>query len=411
MSGRPLSAPLPSHAEVVVVGGGVLGSSTAFHLAGFGREVLQLERGPLASETSSQGAGFLCSIRPKRSSAQIVRYSTDFYTRFREETGFDVDIHLTGGIRVALTDAWLDELRIDAATGRSIGVETDELTGAEVRRRLPSFALAEAVGGLFTPLEGYVTATREAAIGLARGAERRGSTLRTYEEVLGVQPLASGGWAVEAASGVVRAESVVLATNAWLWPLLRRLDIPFAAYPLHHQLAVYDLPDVVDPSLPTVRITERDLYLRHEVGGLMVGGVGDDPPSPAPDAPDEAFDLTSVRPERGFLEAMRRRASPFVPGIADAPVIREQRGLCVTAPDLEPLLGPLAPGLFVMTADLRGIQSGPGLGLMLAQLIAHGESEWDPAPFRPDRFGDLARDPARVREAATNGLRPRWVVA
>jgi glycine/D-amino acid oxidase-like deaminating enzyme len=168
---------LPAHAEVVVVGAGVLGSATAFHLAGLGRDVLQLERGPLASETSSQGAGFLCSIRPKRSSTEIVRYSTAFYLRFTQETGYDIDLHPTGGIRVALTRDWLEEIRVDAETGRSIGVETVELTPRELADRLPRFDVADAVGGLLTPLEGYVTATREAAIGLARGAVRRGGSL------------------------------------------------------------------------------------------------------------------------------------------------------------------------------------------------------------------------------------------
>ena len=109
--------------------------------------MLLLERGPLASETSSQGAGFLCSIRPKRSSAEIVRYSTEFYTRFTEETGFDVDLHLTGGVRVALTRGWLDELRIEAETGRSIGVETHELTASEVRDRVPGLELGAPSAG------------------------------------------------------------------------------------------------------------------------------------------------------------------------------------------------------------------------------------------------------------------------
>jgi glycine/D-amino acid oxidase-like deaminating enzyme len=408
--GAASSSALPAHAEVVIVGAGALGSATAFHLAGLGRDVLHLERGPLASETSSQGAGFLASIRPRRSSAEIVRYSSEFYTRFREETGFDVDLHLVGGVRVALTEAWLDELRVEAATGREMGLEVDELTGAEVRERMPLFELGAAVGGTFTPLEGYMTATREAAIGLACGAERRGATLRTYEDVTDVRAT-SGNWEVTTTSGRVRAEHVVLATNAWLRPLLRRLDIPFAAYPIQHQCAVYDLPTVVDAALPTLRIGERDIYLRHEVGGLMIGGVGDEPFGPSPSAPDEAFDLASVRPDREVYEAARRRAIPFVPGLAGAPVIREQRGLCTVAPDLEPMLGPLAPGLWVATADLRGIQSGPGLGLMLAQLIATGGSEWDAAPYRPDRFGDLADDPERVRDAAAEGIRPKFAPA
>lgn len=410
MSPQPSGTPLPSHAEVVIVGAGVLGSAAAFHLAGMGRDVLQLERGPLASETSSQGAGFLCSIRPRRSTAQYLHYSSLFYHRFNEETGYEVDLHPTGAVRVALTERWLNELRIEAATGREIGVETHELSPREVAERLPGIDVSRAIGGLFTPEEGYVSSTREAAIGLARAAARRGASVRTYEAVDSVVPLAGGGFDVIAASGRVRAETVVLAANAGLWPLLRRLGIRLASWPVHHQLAVYDVAAGVDPALPTVRITEHDLYIRREVDGFLVGGVGSDPPSPSPTAPDAAFDLASVAPDRPRLENARGRASAFIPELASAVTIREQRGWTMVAPDLEPLLGEILPRLYVATADLRGIQSGPGMGLMLAQLITTGESEWDPTPYRPDRFGDLTADPERVREAAVNGIRPKPVV-
>ena len=402
---EPGSRPLPTHAEVVVVGAGVLGSAAAFHLTGMGHDVVQLERGPLASEASSQGAGFLCSYRPRRSSAQILQYSTGFYHRFRQETGFDVDLHPTGAVRVALGERWLDELRTEAETGRAIGVETHELTAHEVAAMLPGIETGAAIGGLFAPGEGYVTSTRDAAVGFARAAARRGADVRTYEEVASVVPQAGGGFEVVATSGRIRAETVVLAANAGLWPLLRRLGIPLAAYPIHHQLAVYDIPAGVDPGLPTVRIVERDLYLRHEAGGLLIGGVGADPTSPSLDSPDAAFDLASVQTDHGRLEAARVRAEPFVPGLKDATCIREQRGLLMVAPDLEPMLGEILPRLFVATADLRGIQSAPGLGLMLAQLIATGESEWDARAYRPDRFSELAGRPARVREAAVDGIR------
>jgi glycine/D-amino acid oxidase-like deaminating enzyme len=400
-----MNAPLPSHAEVVVVGAGVLGSATAFHLAGMGRNVVQFERGPLASEASSQGAGFLCSYRPRRSSAQILDYSTRFYHRFHEETGFDVDLHRVGAVRVALGERWLAELRAEAETGRAIGVEIHELSPREVADRVPGIDVHDARGGFWAPGEGYVTATRDAAIGLARAAARRGALVRTYDEVASVAPLAGGGFEVTAESGRIRAETVVLATNAGLWPLLRRLGMRLAAYPIHHQLAVYDIPAGVDASLPTVRIVERDLYLRHEAGGLLVGGVGADPTSPAVTAPDAAFDLAAVEVDRPRLEEARGRAAEFIPAIAGAVCIREQRGLLVVAPDLEPMLGEILPRLFVATADLRGIQSGPGLGLMLAQLITSGESEWDARPYRPDRLADLAGHPERVREAAINGIR------
>ena len=119
------------------------------------------------------------AARRRRSSG----YSTDFYTRFREETGFEVDLHLVGGVRVALTRAWLDELRLRPRPGARSASRWTSSRATRSASDCPASSSRARSAGLFTRLEGYMTATREAAIGLARGAERRGATLRTYEEV------------------------------------------------------------------------------------------------------------------------------------------------------------------------------------------------------------------------------------
>jgi 4-methylaminobutanoate oxidase (formaldehyde-forming) len=401
------SADLPSHAEIVIVGGGVLGASTAFHLSRLGREVLLIDRGPLGAETSSQGAGFLCSVRPSLASARLVHYSTTFYSRFEAETGYRVDLHMTGGVRVALSQAWLDELFAEADTSGEAGVASRRLTRDDVQALIPPLRTGGILGGTFVPLEGYVTATRDVAIGLARGAARGGACVRTHVALEQLRTLPGGEIELETSAGRVLGGKLVLAANAGMWPLARRIGQLYPSFPLLHECAVYALPADIPADMPTLRIGERDLYIRHEAGGLMIGGVGNDPSGPPTDAPEELFRLGRTDVEPGEVAAARRRAAAFFPGMAEAICFREQRGLAMVAPDLEPVAGEWAPNLYVVSADLRGVQSAPGLGLLMAQLVATGQCEFDHRPYDPKRFGTID-GPESMREAARRGLRPRW---
>jgi 4-methylaminobutanoate oxidase (formaldehyde-forming) len=390
----------------VIIGAGVLGASTAFHLTRLGREVLLLDRGPLAAETSSQGAGFLCSLRPTVASSRIVSRSTQFYRRFTEETGYAIDLHMHGGLRVAFSEAWYRHLVAEAAAAKQAGVEVHVIDRAEISRLSPGFNLEGAIGGTFTPEEGYVTATRDVGIGLARGAARQGASVRTGVEVTELLPREGGGYVVRTNAGDIAANKVVMAANAGAWTLCRGMGAIYPSYPLHHECAVYDLPNRISDRLPTIRLGERDLYIRHEAGGLMIGGVGGNPDGPAPDAGRASFMQQSVEPEVRELDDAKRRAAPYVPGLDEALCFRIQRGLAMVAPDLEPVAGEWMSDLYVVSADLRGVQSAPMLGLMVAELVADGKSEFDHRPFDPRRFASI-RDPRHLSKAARDGLRPR----
>ena len=397
-------------AEFLVIGAGALGASAAFHLAAFGRDVVVLDAGPVGAETTSQGAGFLCSMRPTPASTHIVHHSTRFYGRFKEETGYGIDLHRTGGVRVALSKRSLEALDREAEVARRAGVEVCRLSAGDIGRLLPAINLAGLAGGMLVSDEGYITATRDVAVGLARGAADLGARIHTHRRVEELRTHPRGVLEAVTSAGSIAADKVVLAANAGMWPLCRQLGDLYPAYPLQHECAVYALADGLSSEAPTVRIVERDLYLRHEDGGLLVGGVGEDIPGPAPDADDARFVLGQGEMLPSEIGHTRQRATHYFPALDRAFCIREQRGLAMVAPDLEPIAGEWKRNLFVMSADLRGIQSAPALGLMVAQLAAHGESVFDHQPFRPERFPE-AGSGAEVLAAAREGLRPRQVPA
>jgi len=279
-------------AEFLVIGAGALGASAAFHLAALGRDVVVLDAGPVGSETTSQGAGFLCSMRTTPASTHIVNQSTRFFGRFKEETGYGIDLHRTGGVRVALTERSLEALDREAEVASRAGVETHRLGVDDIGRLLPAMNCGGVAGGVLVPEEGYITATRDVAVGLARGAADLGARIHTYRSVEALRPRPHGLLEAVTNAGSITADKVVLAANAGMWPLCRQLGDLYPAYPLQHECAVYALADGLSSEMPTVRIVERDLYLRHEAGGLLVGGVGENIQGPAPDADDARFFLS-----------------------------------------------------------------------------------------------------------------------
>ena len=349
-------------AEFLVIGAGALGAAAAFHLCRLKKDVVLLDRGPVGAQTTSQGAGFLCSMRPTPASTRIAHRSTRFYGRFREETGHRLDLKPTGGIRVALSRQGMEALHGEAATARRAGVEAHPLGVDDIARLLPTMNLAGVVGGVLVPDEGYVTATRDVAVGFARAAADLGARIHTHRRVEALRLRARGGPEAVTSRGGIRADKIVLAANAGMWPLCRRLGRLYPSYPLLHECAVYALPGLLPRDMPTVRIAERDLYLRREAGGLLVGGVGDDPPGPPPEADDASFLLEAGHALPSAIGGTRGRAERVFPALRRAFSIREQRGLAMVAPDLEPVAGEWMPNLFVMSADLRGIQSAPALG-------------------------------------------------
>ena len=398
------------HTDIAIVGGGIWGASIAFHLAKLGKQdIVLLDRGPLASETSSQGAGFLCSVRHTEALTRLCAESTRFYARFEEETGHPLDLHLVGGVRIALTARQYEKLRAEQAVARRLGVVVEELTHRELEHLLPSMAVDKVYGAHIVPLEGYVRFTRQAALGMAKGAQRAGVRVRSHTPIDALRRADDGGFLLELPDGPLHAETIVLAAGAGTGRLARSMEVTIPAYPIQHQCMVVAPRERVPDTMPTVRIPEHDLYIRHEDGGMLLGGVVKSV-GPAPDAPASALRLAEVEPDREVLKLIQRRSQEFFPLVGDAFVMWEQRGLPMVSPDLDFVLGetPSVPRLFVASGcTLRGVQSAPGVGALLAQMIVYGETEIDASCWRLDRFGDRYRDPESLYQACRTALGPQ----
>jgi glycine/D-amino acid oxidase-like deaminating enzyme len=399
------------HADVVVVGGGIMGCAVALHLLEAGAESVSLiERAELFQGTTGAGGGFLAPwtvMNPMHGAASPAlpaeRYGLDFYAGLHE-AGHDIGYRRNGLLWIAADESALADIRAmpwSAADPDSAAVAPEELPG------YTGGALsAEGVAGAWwLPSAAQVEVGKLGEV-LARLIRARGGTIETGRAVRSI--LVRGGLAVgvETSAGPVHAEAVVLAAGAWNNALLEPLGFHLAAVP-QVTSRIVTAPLGIAPSLPLLMLQGllpdepnggTVLWVRSREGGLLWGGMYTCHPRNAlvgravPDRLDEL-------PLDGVFENQRTaRAARFMPALSRPASITVRHGAPCYSPDDRELVGPVpaVPGLHVMGGDNElGVTHGPGLAKALAELITTGRSEvMDLEPFRPDRFGRRYPDDA-----------------
>ena len=389
--------------ETVVVGGGVYGASIAFHLARLGKtDVILLDKGPIGGETSSQGAGFLASLRETEPLALLSLYSMRFYANFDQETGYPLRVRQVGSVKVASSDSTVELLQQEQAVARQVDIEVRPLTKKELGQLVPAIDPAYVREAHYIPFEGYVEATAPVAYGLAQGAHRRGVTVRSHTSVRQLTARRGGDYTLITDDGEIEAANLVIAAGAYSPALMAQLGVPIPVYPFLHQCSVVSTRATIPVDMPAIRVPDLHQYVRHADGGLLVGGTEPNLTSPEPAAPASELELKRVSPGRKELSGFIDHASDLFPALRDSFTIRDQRGLITVSPDLNFVVGqaPAMPGLYVASGcNGRGVQSAPGVGRLVAELIVRGESWIDPAPLGIDRFGGQFQSLEALRQA------------
>ena len=391
---------IPNRAEVVVIGGGALGTSAAFHLADAGhRDVVLLDRGPIASGTTPQAAGQTGHLRNDGSAAEFAAYCIDFFENFEAKTGYAIDFRQCGSLRIALTEKFFDDLQTRYDVAHGTGQQAELITTKRARQMVPTLTLSESAGILFIPRDGYVE-PKSVAVAFAAAARDRGVTIATHTPVTSVRVDGGKVVAVDTASGQIATDWVVLATGAWTRHLGRQFGLDLPVVPVRHQAFATAPVSGVSAEQPIVRITEPQLYVRHHEGGLLVGGYGYRPMSFEMSTLADDFQMASLEADRVYYEQLTEAAVGFFPALSDAVVVRELRGLPTMAPDAKPMVGQLADvsGLIVASACcVGGIHNAPGIGRLVEQIVAgQATGDWAGA-LDVNRFGDTYKEDAKLR--------------
>ena len=409
---------LPSRAQIVVIGGGIIGCSTAYHLARDHKaDVVLLEQGRLTSGSTWHAAGLIGQLRSSASITRVLKYSVDLYKRLHEETGLETGWKMTGCLRLATNEDRWTEFRRLATTARSFGMEMHLVSPQEVKRMWPLMDTSDLVGASWLPTDGQANPA-DITNSLAKGARMHGAKLVEGVRVTGFAMEGNRIVAVETNRGRIACEKVVNCAGQWARQVGAMAGVSVPLQPVKHQYIVTERIEGLSPDAPTIRDPDRRTYFKEEVGGLVMGGYEPDPQPwmtdlPGGDVPDDwefqLFDDDFDHFEQHMAQAMAR-----VPALADTGVKQMVNGPESFTPDGNFILG-LAPecsNMFVGAGfNAFGIASGGGAGWVLAEWAVNGEAPLDLWVVDIRRFSDLHRDRDWVRERTLEAYGKHYTIA
>jgi dimethylglycine dehydrogenase len=390
---------MQAHARVVVIGGGVVGVSTLYHLTRKGwSDVLLVERRELTAGSTWHAAGLLPLFNMSYSVGQLHKHSVALYRRLQAETGMDVGFRPVGNIRLATTADRMDEYRQYAGVAASIGVEVEFLTPDQVRELWPLCVTDRLVGAIRHPHDGYIQPA-DLTQALARGARAGGGRIERNTTVTAIERTGGGEWRVCTDRGDVVCEHVVACTGSFARQTGAMVGLEVPVLPVQHQFIVTEPHPAIQerhrrglPEMGVLRESDGSWYMREEAGGLLLGPYEAGAPAcylegPAPDSEYELFqeDLERLAPH---IESAIAR----VPIFAEVGVKRVYNGAIPYTPDGGPIVGP-AWGLrnfWLNEGHSFGITAAGGAGWQLAEWIVEGEPTIDMLGVDPRRFGDYA---------------------
>ncbi len=372
---------LPSRAQVVVIGGGVIGTSVAYHLTALGwTDVLLLEQGQLSCGTTWHAAGLVGQLRATEAGTRLVQYSAALYEQLEAATGQATGFRRCGGLTVARTPERMMTLRRTAATATAYQIECELISPAEAAERYPLLNAADLAGAIWLPADGRANPV-DLTAALARGARLRGATICERVRVTGI--LQHGGQVrgVRTDRGDVEAEVVVNCAGQWAKQVGALAGVTVPLHSAEHFYVVTDQIDGVHPDLPVLRDPDGYTYFKEEVGGLVVGGF--EPTAKPWVSPDELpypFEFQLLDEDWDHFAVLMDSALHRIPVLAQTGIRKFYNGPESFTPDNQFILGqaPELAGFYVGAGfNSVGIASAGGAGLALAQWIIDGEPDTD----------------------------------
>ena len=404
----------PTHARAVIIGGGIVGCSTAYHLAGLGwKEIVLVERQKLTGGSTWHAAGLVGQLRTSANITQLLKHSVELYGKLEQETGQATGWKMNGGLRLACNDERMTEIKRQATTAHSFGLEMHLLTPAEAKTLWPLMDVSDLVGAAFLPTDGQANPS-DIAQALAKGARQRGVAIIEDCAVTAIRQKDGRATGVSTTLGDIACEIVVNCCGQWAKEVGRLAGVSVPLQSVQHQYMVTEPIDGVTRDLPTLRDPDRLIYFKEEVGGLVMGGYEPNPIPWALDGIPEGFHFTLLESNWDHFEPLMGQALARVPALEKAGIKQLINGPESFTPDGNFILGE-APELrnFYVGAGFNafGIASGGGAGKALAEWIAGGEPPMDLWPVDIRRFGALHRDDRWTRTRTLEAYGKHYTMA
>ena len=376
-------AQLPSQARVVIIGGGVIGCSVAYHLTKLGwKDVVLLERKQLTSGTTWHAAGLIGQLRATANMTKLAKYSQELYGSLEEETGVATGFRRVGSITVALTDDRREEIYRGAAMARAFGVEVEEISPAEVQARYEHLNIEGVTGGVYLPRDGQGDPAN-IALALAKGARQRGAVVAERTKVTAInrtgRRVTSVDWQTEDDSGTIACDMIVNCAGMWGHEVGRMAGVNVPLHACEHFYIVTEpIPGLTQ--MPVLRVPDECAYYKEDAGKYLLGAFEPNAKPWGMEGIPENFEFDQLPEDFDHFEPILEAAVNRLPMLADAGIHTFFNGPESFTPDDAYHLG-LAPemdNVWVAAGfNSIGIQSAGGAGMALSQWMDAGEKPFD----------------------------------
>ena len=398
-------AELPNRAGVLIIGGGVVGASIAYHLTLRGaKDVVLLERKQLTSGTTWHAAGLVGQLRATQNLTRLAQYSAKLYAGLEAETEQATGFKQVGSISLATTPARLEELLRGASMARSFGLEVSEISAAQAREMWPLVQADDVVGGVHLPGDGQINPV-DVTLALAKGARMRGARVVENVEVTDIVVDKGRAVGVRTAQGEIAADRIVLAAGLWSRDLAAKAGVNVPLHAAEHFYIVTEPIPGLSRQLPVMRDPDHCAYYKEDAGKLLIGWFEPVAKPWAPPADAPAFQ--TLPPDLDHIEPLMEAAIRRVPALGQVGVQLFFNGPESFTPDDRYLLGetPEVAGLYVAAGfNSIGVQSAGGAGKVLADWIVDGHPPMDLWDVDVRRMAPFQRNRAYLRERTKEGL-------
>ena len=372
---------LPTRAHAVIIGGGVIGTSVAYHLTKLGlTDVVLIEQGQLSSGTTWHAAGLVGQLRASEGMTRLVQYSTTLYSELEAETGLSAGYKQCGGVTVARTEDRMEQLRRTAANAAAFDLDCRLLTPAEAADHYPVMRTDDLVGAIWLPADGKANPT-DLTFALAKGARMRGARIVEKTRVLDVTTADGAVTGVRTDAGDIEADIVVNCAGQWAKQVAAMVGANVPLHSAEHFYVVSESIAGVHPDLPILRDPDGYTYFKEEVGGLVIGGFEPEAkPWVSPDAIPYPFEFQLLEEDWEHFEILMNSALLRIPALETTGIKKFYNGPESFTPDNQFILGeaPECRNFFVGAGfNSVGIATAGGAGRALAEWIVEGAPTTD----------------------------------
>jgi glycine/D-amino acid oxidase-like deaminating enzyme len=387
-------------ADVVVIGAGAFGLSTALHCALAGRSVAVLERRTAGSQASGRAAGLFKSVQADELRTRLARRSIATAITFADWAGTPLAVARSGSFLIARTARHHDFLLRELAQSRRWGADVREATTAQVAGGLSYYQPSRNEFALWCPEDIYIEEPADLIRALLAASRRHGAVVTEHEPVTGISGTAGRVTGVETERRSITAPVVVDAAGGWVRQVAGLAGAGVAVAPVRHQLLITAPTAQVDPADPITRVVDAAVYLRPARGGIMFGGFEASPLPVDPRSRPASFTTDDVPLDLGVLRDLAAQITAEAPAASTAPVAEHRGGLFTMSPDGRFVAGPVPdlPGLWVASGcNGSGFSSSLAIGEALATWITSGTPPPGMTALSPGRFGPLPDDALLTR--------------